>query len=391
MALLSTTSIVVGIKLVSGAFQYIINKMITDEVVIGVAGCRVENGVDVPAKFGKAFFNTTFIFASMLALVLPFFLKELREHKKARKLAGLPASHPYNSRAYLLTVIPAVMDVFAVELSMQATKAFSAVTMILLKSMRLVVSALMCKAILGKAQKPYQWAGVLITLAGLIPVGAASMLRAEAQGHEEKKDQPSTSSKLWCLFFVLLGEILRGYRYVFEEKLIKVEKMSAEFVVYTESLIGFGVAILLMVIAHMVPGKNCGSMESLHDTFAMIKNSNLLIGLFVANFLLIGVHNYTTTLITKHLSSMHSMIISQARCIVAWIPNVLLYYVCNRGEAADYFSLLEFVGFGILGYAAFLYNGDIKLPWKSCYPVEVKMKEVSSPVTTAIEDLAEPV
>ena len=385
--MISTTAIVVTIKLVTGAFQYILNKIITDYKAVGLQdNSCVENGakLDAPRKFGKSFFNTVVIFLSMLLVVLPFFLSELRKFNAARRVAGLPPAHPYNRRAYWLTFLPSILDVIAVAFSMAATKGIAAVATILLKSLRIPVSALMTKTILGKSQKPYQWAGVVVTLLGLVPVGFASQMRAG-------KDYDPVTIPLWlCLIFTVLGELLRGFRYVYEEKLIKTEKMSAEFVVFMESLIGFVVAIFMVLIAHLIPGNNCGRVENMHDTFAMLKNESALIALFASNFLLIGIHNYSTTLITKHLTSMHNMIISQARVIVAWLPSVAVHYIWKgriKGEEIDYYTFFDFAGFVILALGAFVYNGSVKLPWERCYPAEqdISKEEVQSPSTTDLE------
>lgn len=289
--MISRATATVITKLTTGGLQYVVIKTILDFEGSGLPDSECPGRTDKTYKFHKNFFSSAVIFLSMLLIVLPFFIDECRKYNASRKLSGLPPAHPYGRRAYWLSLLPGILDIVAVELTMTANKALGAVTMLLLKSLRIVVAAVLTRFILYKPQKPYQWLGVAVTLLGLIPVGFASENRKKEEAllkPKNKKNDSENNDVLISLLLVLIGEILRGLRYVYEEKLIKVEKMSAEFVVYTESLIGFVVASVALWVAHMIPGKNCGSRENLYDTIAFLNNSPVLYVLFVVNFFLVG-------------------------------------------------------------------------------------------------------
>ena len=407
---MSKTIAAVAVKLLVGGLQYVVLKVCLDWPSQGLSGDECK-GVEEGEKkaFKKNFLFGVITFASMLFVILPYFYKECRDFARSRQLSGLPAKHPYSRRAYMLTMTPAVLDVVAVILSLYSNKFIPATTMIILKSMRIVISAFLSKFILHKAQMPYQWMGVLITTLGLLPIFIVDFLRHNEEdaakkayfkhmGKADKKDKEGSASMAYVL--VIIAEFMRAIRYLLEERLMKMESMSAEFVVYMESLVGFVISLLAMIGAHYITApslaKNCGRMEHMGDTWAMMKSEWMLWLLLSLHFVFVGVSNYATTLVTKYTSSVLNSILSQARTIVVWLPCVILGFVAEReyaftdldgnyhpgnakfGEPFDRWVPLVFVGFGVVTCGALVYSGDLKLPGNRCQPEPKKPKKVSA-------------
>ena len=386
---LSNTAIAVTVKLVVGGLQYVVTKLCLDWEVQGMG--------DKPEKFKKDGFLTAVTFLSMLLLILPFFIKELTNHRAKQREAGLVATHPYSLRDYGLTLMPAVLDVVAVAMSMKANKSLNATVMILLKSTRIIVTAFLTRFVLRKPQQLYQWFGVFVTIVGLLPVCLANYFR---EGENEDKKEKQSMDFTLALSIVLVAEILRGIRYVYEERLMKINKLSAEFVVFMESLVGFIFSVIFMIGAHfwIIEGKesNYGRLENMEDTFTMLGNSWSLWLLIIAHFSLVGIANYSTTLVSKYLSSTLNAIISQARTVVVWLPMILLSNLGPKkadghgkyGEPLDRWSTLEILGFIFLAISTFVYSGKLKLPLPWCYPEdelankEEAAKEDKSPSTS---------
>jgi hypothetical protein len=353
--MLSKKAAIVTIKTITGGLQYVIFKLMLDWE------CCDSNGVC--QKFRKNYFLTFVTFLSMLLLIVPYYYAEVRDFNASRKIAGQPSSYPYNLRSHLLTVFPAILEVAGVLLSFEANNTIGATTMLLLKSLRIPVSAFLTKFLVGRAQKRYQWLAVGITMIGLIPVGMS-----ESHGKSRAADFTKT---IISIGLIVVSEILKGIRYVYEEKLIKLEKISSEFLVFMESIIGLFIAsIVLISVNYMETDGN--PRESLAVTWSQI-SSNLALQLMLpANILLVGTHNYATTLITEHLSSIHNVLISQFRTIVSFAVCVMIHYWIspNYGEDINLFTPLKVLGFGLFIYAALLYNGNVKVPFQACYPVE---------------------
>jgi drug/metabolite transporter (DMT)-like permease len=411
---MSKTVAAVAVKLLVGGLQYVVLKVCLDWPSRGlpVDECADRDSLEERHPFGKNFLIGAITFASMLAVILPYFYAECRDFSRSRQLSGLPPKHPYSRRAYMLTLTPAVLDVAAVVLSLAANKSIPATTMIILKSMRIIISAFLSKFILHKAQQPYQWMGVLITTLGLIPIFVVDFLRsadekeAEAAykkhiGMAEDKDK---SSNAIAFVFVIVAELMRAIRYLLEERLMKMESLSAEFVVYMESLVGLVISVAIMFMAHGITAKsvakNCGRVENLSDTWAMLKNEWVLWVLLTCHFVFVGVSNYATTLVTKYTSSVLNAILSQARTIVVWLPSVILGFVAEReseftdhngkyhpgvarfGEPFDKFVPLVFLGFFVVTAGAMVYSGHIRIPGTRCQPEPKKPKTVESPSTS---------
>lgn len=379
-------TISVAVKLFIGTAQAILAKILMD--------WRDENG----NKFGKNYFFQFVLYLSMLTLVLPFFIKECRDYNISRQLSGLKKSHPYSIRHYALALIPGVLDVMALTLSLYTTKDLPVTTSMLLKSLRIVVAALLTKTVMKQSQKVYQWFSVGLTVLGVVPIAMAAQGRADAINDFVAKttgleNNGSSESVIIPLILVVLCEIFRGVRAVFEEKLMKRDSMSAEFVTFFEAGLGCIVSPFIVLTVHFLPGRDHGSVENFWDTLSRIAGSKTILVLLLLNFFLVGIQNYATTLVSKYLSSVANAVIGQARPLIAWVPNVLLWNMCrNRGlfvekdvkgyegkivtqktwygEPIDCFSYLEAIGFIMVSLAALVYSGVIKLPCRSCYELQ---------------------
>jgi drug/metabolite transporter (DMT)-like permease len=369
----------VVIKLGVGGAQYVVNKIALDWPV---KGKYVTDG-----KFGKNSFMTVATFLSMTLCVLPYFFIELRDFNRSRAAAGLKPAHPYSWRAYKLTLAPAILDVIAVIFSMFASKSVAPTLNVVLKSLRIVLSTVLAKLILGKPQKIHQWTGSLVVFISVFFISFEGYFRHEEEKKNGIKKDHGTSKKVkvpqWLAIVLMIsGEILRAFRYLMEERLIKKEKLSVEFVVFMESIIGFGVALMVMIGANFVTSNTNSKWSVMHEssreTFEELSTHGWLLFFVFLQFFMVGISNYATTLVTKFLNSIINAILSQARSIVVWVPQVLLwkfgpkYYKRENGvdvkgkhmfgEECDHWSFLSWLSFIGTAVGALIYSGHIKVP-----------------------------
>ena len=365
--MLSKQASVILIKVLTGGLQYVIFKAIMHWQCDDINGAVGPDGKVIQHDFEKNYFLSLVSFFSMLLLIVPYFYKEIKDHYASRKEKGLVASYPYSMRAHLLTIFPGVLEVAGVLLSFYANKSLNATTMLLLKSLRIPISALMTKFLVGRSQKAYQWLAVAITIVALVPIGLA-----ESAEKKKSSDDPIDVKTMISLGLLVLSEVTKGIRYVYEEKLIKLEKMSTEFVVFMESVVGLFICVFIVIAVHFIPSGNGQPVEDAYETYVYIKSSVPLQIMLVANIILCGVHHYTTTLITEYLSSVHSVLISQLRPIVTFVVCVGIYYITGHksGEAITAWTALKVFGFALSVLAALLYNGNVRAPCDSCYPIE---------------------
>ena len=371
--MISAKAVLVAVKVLSGGLQYVLFKTIIE--------WKVGENESGPIRFKKNVFMTVITFLSMLVVILPYYYIEVRNYNASRKLAGLPYAYPYSRQAHVLVFIPGLLGVLGVLLSSWSTKSLGATTMLLLKSLQIPVTAIMSKFIVKRNLKIYQLAAIAITILGVIPIGIAEHMEKESPGNNKAQAQ---WHMLISICFLVVSQVFNGIGDVYEERVIQHEKLSAEFVVFMESLYGLAISLVVMVVSNFViiDGR---SFESSNDTMLAILGNFGLQGLLVANIVLTGIHNYSTTLITGRLSSLHNVLISQIRPMVSFFVSLIIYYCMTKeyGEMFNAWSTLKFVGFGMFISAALLYNGNIKAPCKFCYPInDCKVADPAS----ALED-----
>jgi Nucleotide-sugar transporter len=209
---------IIATKILTGGVQYALCKVILD--------WKVPDDDGSIGKFGKNIFMAVVTFFAMLLVIAPYFYKEVADFNASRKLAGQTPSYPYSKRAHILCIIPGILEAASILLSTWSNKTLSATTVLLLKSLKIPVTALMTVFYMKRPLKVYHWAAVAITILGVIPIGLAESMERECGQDKEQA--------MWLLGLsigmIVLSEVIKGVRGVLEEKLIQVEKLSTESV-----------------------------------------------------------------------------------------------------------------------------------------------------------------
>jgi len=348
----------VFVKLFLGAAQYILIK--------DLLHFKVDDGLGTDVEFRRTYFVTFATFAAMVLTALPLGYGELRKCSEPQTPSD--TSNVYSIRGALLTSIPAFLDFVALQISYEACLSLAASVVVLLKATRVIFTASLTSCILKHPQKPYQWAGILITILGVVPIAGESVGRAG------QAKETSTATVIIALGLILVAELFRAIRFVLEERLIKKERLSPSFLVLAESSFGLAFAATSWVLADLF------GWESTSTTFALLGRSSTLQAILLTTVLASGICNIAGAFITKFLSSVHNALVSELRVVFVWLPNVIRYFVDksaaaaeNRkphGEPLDALSTLKLAGFGILITGAYVYNGNIKLPCSRLYPAE---------------------
>ena len=356
--IVSKAFISVFIKLFLGAAQYIFIKELLHTKVRDTSGKEVE--------FTRTFFVTFATFAAMALTALPLGYGELRKCFTPQPIGE--TENVYSLRGALLTSIPALLDFIALQGSYDASVSLAARVVVLLKATRVIFAASLTSCILKRPQKGYQWVGILITVLGILPIAGESI------GRDSSSSNSSTAKVVIAFAMILLAELFRAIRFVYEERLLKKERLSPSFMVLMESSFGLVFATCSWFIA------NAAGLENISETLAMAAGSPTVQGLLLATALSSGICNIAGAFITKFLSSVHNALVSELRVVFVWIPNVIRYF-CDKDDAAaehrkpkgeplDFWSILKVVGFAILITGAYVYNGNIRLPCAGLYPAE---------------------
>jgi drug/metabolite transporter (DMT)-like permease len=383
----------VSVKLFLGAAQAIIAKMALD--------WDVSLDESDPKKFGKNFFMAWTSFLSMLLVILPFYMRSIVLRRKEKSHQKPVVEKQSFFIKYFSTSIPAVLDVTAIVLSTWLSKSVDVTFMMVLKSSKVCIAAFLSKFFMKKSLRKFQWAGVAITTVGLIVIAVVSNLK-DAEGHRmktaflksrESGDNLKSKSKdlesyelpyFVIISLVLLAEFMRAVRNLYEERLMKFHGITPEYIVVFESISGLMITTGLLGLFQAIKvGKAKTPIENSAETIEQISANQPLLCLLVANFLLTGLCNYATTVVTKELSSVMNGIISQGRAFVVWIPSLIIGAVCMRSEkwvnyripgvqeglpkfgetlGHWYYWVPQLFAFGLVTVGGLLYNKNLKLP-----------------------------
>lgn len=79
------------------------------------------------------------------------------------------------------------------------------------------------------------------------------------------------------ILLVLVGCLAQGVQYIFEEKVMAVDKAPPLVVIGCEGMWGTVLTVLVVYpLAYIMPGEDNGSFEDPYDAVAMIQNSSSL-------------------------------------------------------------------------------------------------------------------
>lgn len=312
--------------------------------------------------FKRPFFGPTVVFCSMV-LVLFYFAAFRRKHVD-------PAT--YDRKMALLMFIPSVLECMALVLANYAAAITSLSLSMIMKGVKVVFSAIFTVTFLHRKQYAFHWFGVFLCLAGICLAGTSEYLNKFNSG--------------WNVFFGcmlnLVSELMKAFRVVYDEKMLKNNKCDTLFVVGMEGF--YSVIVLvptLFIVWLAIPGDNDGSFESLPDSLYRISESPTLIAVFSALPIVVVFLAIAGMMIIKYLSAVHNALISVTRAIAAWALELIFFYAASESFARQYgegwgpYSPFKLVGFTMVILATFIYDGMLKIPVLFKYPEELLVDE----------------
>ena len=351
----------VFIKLVIGGLNYLVCKLTLDSF---------KKEAHQESKPGLMTLST---FLSLFFVALPLILSEYRERRAAGSIKG----GLYSWATHGTLAIAGTLEMVAVYLSMYGNTVLPASMLVFMKATRVLWSALLSKHILKRKLYGHHWVGVALTFIGLIPIAGVTIM------HSKPKADVPQWLQYAALAMVFFCEFFRAVRIIIEERLLKEKGVTPTFVQYVEGYSGLTLALILIAVLQGI-GK-----ENTADSFQAMGEHWPIMVLFGMHTLFHGLVNYSSTVVTKLMSSVHNAIISEMRIIVVWAPEFIIGAMYAIGQGKDREAkygklfhldyLFDIPGFAIVVASALIYNGTMKLPFKGLYPRETK--ETVSPST----------
>lgn len=210
----------------------------------------------------------------------------------------------------------------------------------------------------------FQWLALLGVVTGVAVVGLAGTIWPDEKVRHSMQadDSEALSDATRAIIGVLLiagAQVFTATQFVLEEWILENSPIEPIKVVGWEGLFGFLVTVGGMIVMHFIVGRTeagrYGTFDIVEGWRQMTQNqavwlSSLLIMISIGGF------NFFGLSVTRSVSATSRSTIDTCRTLFIWVVSL--------GLGWESFKWLQILGFVILVYATFLFNGIVKPPLK---------------------------
>ncbi|KAG6005511.1 hypothetical protein E4U21_007905 [Claviceps maximensis] len=215
----------------------------------------------------------------------------------------------------------------------------------------------------------FQWLSLFGVVSGVALVGLAGALwpdekKASQTGGPtaDMSAEAGLSNAARAIIGVLLiagAQIFTATQFVLEEWMLENSTIAPIKVVGWEGLFGFSVTVLVMIVMHLFVGRTDAGKYGpfdLAEGFRQMSQHNIWIS-SVLIMISIGGFNYFGLSVTRSVSATSRSTIDTCRTLFIWIVSL--------GLGWETFKFLQIIGFAMLVYSTFVFNGLVNPPLKS--------------------------
>ncbi|KAI0080569.1 hypothetical protein K474DRAFT_1589476 [Panus rudis PR-1116 ss-1] len=221
----------------------------------------------------------------------------------------------------------------------------------------------------------YQWVSLITVMAGVSLVGYAGSLikdpiRDESSGllsaplpPPEPVDEPQVGKVLVGVFFVLFAQIFTATQLVVEEKIMARYTVSPDIAVGFEGLFGFLTILVALPFISISPladpkSSTYSPFFDLPRGWAQMIYTPTVLYSGIAIAISISLFNWFGLSVTRRLSATARSLTDTCRTLSIWLVSLGLGWE----KIVFPISFLQVVGFGLLVYGTFLFNGLVNAP-----------------------------
>lgn len=211
----------------------------------------------------------------------------------------------------------------------------------------------------------FQWLSLLGVVTGVAIVGLAGAIypdKAKAAAHAVAVTTDIDANSLRAVVGVLLiagAQIFTATQFVLEEWILERSTIEPIRVVGWEGLFGLSVTVLGMIVLHLAVGRTdagrYGYFDMVEGWRQMTQHPKVLVSSFLI-MISIGGFNFFGLSVTRSVSATSRSTIDTCRTLFIWIVSL--------GLGWETFKWLQVLGFVLLVYFTFLFNGIVKPPFK---------------------------
>eukprot|EP00299_Pterocystis_sp_00344_P015784 c7896_g1_i1.p1 GENE.c7896_g1_i1~~c7896_g1_i1.p1 ORF type:complete len:409 (-),score=105.16 c7896_g1_i1:25-1251(-) len=346
--------------------------------------------------FKKPWTQTLVMFLGESMCLLLFAYKRYQARRQHPSEEEANAS-PVKFRSIWVCLIPAICDLGGTTLSGIGLLFTAASVFQMLRGSIIVFAAIFSVLFLKRRVYRFQWTGIVITVGGIVIVGASSYLSSSSSSMSD-----STTLVMLGNVLVILSQIMSAFQMVVEEKYLKGRNLPPEFVIGCEGAFGalMMVAVVLPLVGtipfHTCHGSWCKDGNGVHenalDAATMLGNNGFLLFLVLLYWVSIAFYNFCGLSLSKKLSSVHRTLVDACRTVVVWVANIILWYATDGQYGEKWVTktgLLQLLGFSLMVFGTLIHNKVLRFPKLFVYPDVTTVTTVSQTPSLA-QPLLEP-
>ncbi|KAI1384657.1 uncharacterized protein F4822DRAFT_433200 [Hypoxylon trugodes] len=273
----------------------------------------------------------------------------------------------------ILLALPAICDILGTTLVNAGLYMVAASIYQMTRGALVLFVGLFSVVFLHRKLHLFQWVSLIGVVVGVALVGLAGVISPDAKAEvtdalRQAAEDAATAEALRAALGVILiagAQIFTATQFVLEEFLLERSSIEAIEVVGWEGLFGLAVTLIGMLVLHLVIGRTDAGRYGMFDAVEGFRQMTEYRAIWVSSILTmisIGGFNFFGLSVTRSVSATARSTIDSCRTLFIWIVSL--------GLGWETFKWLQVVGFVLLVYFTFLFNGVVQPPIKALRPRE---------------------
>ncbi|ODQ50849.1 hypothetical protein SAICODRAFT_31622 [Saitoella complicata NRRL Y-17804] len=216
---------------------------------------------------------------------------------------------------------------------------------------------------LRRRLQTYQWIGLISVMLGVLIVGLSGALQKDTSVGSPPESGPAVdvTRSIFGITLIAAGQLFTASQFVFEEWILESHQIEPLKMVCWEGISGFVMTSVGMAILYPILGKaHQGGYFDLAEGWRQLTYSPVIWGTSIAIMFSIGSFNFFGLSVTQTVSATSRSTIDTMRTFFIWMVSLSIGW--------ESFSWLQVIGFVVLVYGTFLFNGLVGLPFQHSPP-----------------------
>jgi len=261
-----------------------------------------------------------------------------------------------------LLALPAICDILGTTLMNAGLLLVAASIYQMTRGALVLFVGLFSVAFLRRRLHLFQWLSLVGVMTGVAIVGLAGAIQPDKKhaGSPHAEDVHADALRVIIGVLMIAGaQIFTATQFVLEEWILERSPIEPIRVVGWEGLFGFLVTLLGMVVLHLAIGRTESGRYGIFDMVEGWRQFWEYRSVFVSSLMImvsIGGFNFFGLSVTRSVSATSRSTIDTCRTLFIWIVSL--------GLGWETFKWLQVVGFVLLVYFTFLFNGIVQPPFE---------------------------